>query len=93
MKAYIVGKIAVVEKNTFPDKETGQTIEFFTNYVKNSNGEMLQVNSKESYEQYEGQSGVLGIEITPRTQGGGFKLSLREFSTGETLDLPEAIVE
>jgi hypothetical protein len=83
MKTYIPARIAVVEKNSFPDKETGQTIEFYTNYVKNSDGEMLQVNSKESFEAFEGKSGVCTIEISPRSNGGGFKLSLRGFSEGE----------
>jgi len=87
-------KIAIVEHNSFPDREKpGETIEFYTNYLKNSEGEMLQVNSKESYEKFEGKSGVATIEITPRQSGGGYKLSLKEFSEGIELDDIPATVE
>jgi len=81
MKLYTKAKIVAVEKNSFPDKENpGRTIEFYTNSLRNSDGEVLAVNSRDSYLEHEGVFGVAAIEITPRSQGGGYKLSLREFT-------------
>jgi len=90
MRLYTNAKIVAVETNSAPDKERpGETIEWFTNYLKNSEGGMLKVNSSTSFEEFEGQSGGCSIEVTER-QGGGYKLSLKKFSTTDTFDEPEA---
>lgn len=87
MKLYIEAKLVAVGKEVSMDKVTGQPIEWYTNLLKSSEGGILEVNSGISFEACEGETGVCAIEVRKR-EGAGYKLSLKEFSTGESLDLP-----
>jgi len=66
-------EIKIVEKNTFPD-EAGNTIGYFTAYLKNDEGEVLKINSKKDLSPFEGQNGVVTVWL--RDQGGKTQLLL-----------------
>jgi len=90
MKLYSECTVKIVEKNNFSDPD-GKTVEFNTNYLKNKEGEVLEINSTKDFSSNEGETGICVIHARKR-EGGGFKLSLREFIPNETIDLPETVI-
>jgi len=82
MKLFTEGTIKIVEKNNFSDQE-GKTVEFYTVFLKNEDGEVLEINSgKEDFSNMEGEYGVATINARKR-DGGGYKLSLVAFKKAE----------
>jgi hypothetical protein len=90
MHVYVEATIKDVSKESFPG-QNGETVEFYVNTLKNFEGEKLEVNSKDNtYQIYEGQTGVCKIQISDRDKG-GYKLSLRGFKEGESIGAEEEI--
>jgi len=91
MKLYANATLRIVEKNSFAD-ENNQTVEFFTNFLKNEDGEVIEVNSKEDYSEHEGKFGVAAIRVRKQDTK-GFKLTLAGFVPGEAAPEEEDTVE
>jgi len=99
MNLYTECTLRIVEKNSFPD-ENGQTVTFCTNYLKTEDGEVLEINSKDDYTQFEGQRGVAKINVKKqdpvsvgdRSIQRGYKLVMRAFTPGlEMAEVEETI--
>jgi len=89
MYLYAEATIKIVEKNNFSDQE-GKTVEYFTVFLKNEEGEVIEVNTTTDFTSKEGVKGVAKIRATKR-EGGGHKLSLKEFTEG--MEIAEGIEE
>jgi len=87
MKLFTNAVLKIVEKEQFAG-ENGETIEFFKNYLKNPDGEMLIANSKHDYSDLEGEKGVATLLVRDREKG-GFKVSLDAFEKGDFKEEPE----
>jgi len=93
MEVYVEARLKDVSREGFPNKDTGEDVEYYVNTLKTARGAKLEVNSKDGmFAEYEGMEGVATIEIRPREKG-GYKLSLRKFSPATTLELPEEVIE
>jgi len=98
MYVYAEAKLAMVEKpEPFKDEE-GRMVEYFINHLKTPEGEVLVVNSKDSYEHIEGKEGVFKLRVRSvndalRVRGGSYsglsKLALAGFVEGEALPVIE----
>jgi len=82
MNLYANVTLRIVEKNNFAD-ENGQNVEFCTNFLKDEDGSVLDVNSKEDFSEHEGKFGVAKIRVRKIENAKGFKLSLQGFTPGE----------
>jgi len=90
-KVYAPGKLLASSKQSFTS-DAGEYVEFYENLIKSEDG-VLTMNSKADYSAQEGQEGVATIEARARDDGKGFKLTLKKFSPGESIDLPEEVLE
>lgn len=90
MRLYTNATIKIVEENHFTD-QNGKPVDYFTNYIKSDDNEVLEVNSTTDYSAHEGETGIATINATKRETGGGFKLSLKDFREGETVDIEDTI--
>jgi len=90
MKVYTEARLLAVEHNSFKDNE-GKTVEFYVNFLKDEDG-VIKVNSSKDFSIQEGETGVARIFVREGADN-RVKLSLKEFSTGETLDIPESVIE
>jgi len=84
-------KFLASSKQSFTS-DTGDYVEYYENILKSEDG-LLTLNSKADHTAVEGQEGIAEIEARENESGKGFKLTLKKFSTGEVLDLPEDTVE
>lgn len=91
MKMYIEATIVAVSKESFKDN-AGDVVEYFVNFVKNTDGQTIQANSKADFTSCEGKTGVAGIETSLGYEGKNLKYSLREFLVDSTLGLPEEVI-
>jgi len=91
MKVFAQVKFLASSKQSFTSNE-GEYVEYFENILKSEDG-LMTINSKADYTAVEGEEGIAEIEARENDNGKGFKLVLKKFSTGETLDLPEEVVE
>jgi len=83
MKLFADVTLKMIELNSFSD-ENGKTVDYYTNYLKNPEGNALVINSKESFEKFEGKTGVAGIEVREDNEKANrFKLSLKTFIASE----------
>jgi len=89
MKLFTNAVLKIVEKEQFAG-ENGETIEFFKNYLKNPDGEMIVANSKNDFSAQEGEKGVATLLVREREKG-GFKVSLDSFQVGEFEETPGEI--
>jgi len=92
MRSYIDAKLMASEKKSFKDKTTGETIEYFTNYLRSKDNGVIEANSKEDFSPYEGEEGVAAIESTIKYDGEGsynasLKVKLKAFYKGEKFDI------
>lgn len=85
MRLYTNASVKIVEKNSFTNTEN-QPVEYFTVYLKNDEGEVLEVNSGTDFSDHESKSGVAIIKATKRDSGGGFKLALKEFVVNGSIE-------
>jgi len=88
MKLYTNAGVKIVEHNNFQD-EQGRPVDYYTVYLKNEDGEVLEVNSGTDFTNMEGETGIACINATKRATGGGFKLSLKDFKKNDSLDTPD----
>jgi len=91
MRVYAEVKFLASSKNSFTSKD-GEYVEYFENALKGDSG-IVTLNSKASYVECEGMTGVAEIEAAESDTGKGFKLTLKNFTEGEKLDLPEGDVQ
>jgi len=89
MKLYAEVEIRIVEKNSFKGND-GNTVDYYTIFVKDNEAKVLELTSGKDFTEYEGSKGVAAIEARER-EGGGFKLSLRDFKEGESIGEEEEI--
>jgi len=90
MKLFTNATLKIVEAESFAG-ENGETVQFFKNYLKNPEGEMLVANSKRDFSSVEGEKGVATLLVREREKG-GFKVSLDEFAVGDFAEEPEKTV-
>lgn len=88
MRVYAEVKFLASSKNSFTTKD-GEYVEYFENAVKGDSG-IITLNSKANYYECEGKTGVAEIEAAESDTGKGFKLTLKGFTEGADLDIPEA---
>lgn len=91
MILYTNGTIKITEQGEVFKGEDGADVVYFKNYCKNSEGEVIELNSKDNYEQFEGKEGVLKIRARKNETSKGYKLTLAGFSEGN--DLPADSIE
>jgi len=92
MNLYVEALIKDVSREGFVGAD-GENVEYYVNTLKNSDDEKIECNSKsDKFKEFEGKFGVATIEATKRDKG-GFKLALRDFKVGISLDKEGEIVE
>lgn len=95
MKLYTQGRLVAVSRESFKDKENGDEIVYFVNVVKTHDGDILNCNSKADFTEYEGDEGLIGVEVSIKQPKNDYdfaqlKFNLREFVKDETLPVIEA---
>lgn len=94
MKAYVQGTLKIVESPEPFNDSAGKPVIYFINHIKTEDGELLVVNSKDSYEHVEGKEGVFALRVRNvedafRRDGGSYrgltKLALAGFAENEVL--------
>lgn len=84
MKIHLRGKIVATEAPPSFKDENGQDVIYFKNYIKSEDGEMFDANSKDNYQEYEGETGVCTFNARKtNVAGGGWKLSLSGFEIAD----------
>jgi len=86
MKTYAQVKLIACGKKEFDDKE-GNPVRYFENIIKDQAGSVATVNSQADYSDCEGKEGIAHLFL--KENG---KVSLKAFVVGETIDLPEEVV-
>jgi len=94
MFLFLNASIRIVEKpEPFAD-ENGQPVHYFINTIKTKEGEVLVINSKDNYEEFEGQEGVVklrcrSVDDAFKKDGAYYKglskLTLAGFTAGDEL--------
>jgi len=87
MRVYAEVKFLAAVKQSFTSKE-GEYVEYFENSLKGKAG-VITLNSKADYTECEGKEGIAEIEAAEMDGGKGYKLTLKAFVVGETLDMDE----
>jgi len=82
-------KFVASDKNSFTSND-GEYVEYHVNVLRGDGG-VIELNSKADFSECEGKEGV--AEIWAETKDKGFKLTLRRFVAGESIDFPEPVVE
>jgi len=100
MYVFLNASIRIVEKpEPFADDE-GKPVVYFINTIKTKEGEVLVINSKDNYEEFEGQEGVVklrlrSIEDAFKKDGSFYKglskLTLAGFTAGDELPSEDVI--
>jgi len=65
MKAYIEGTIKLINKNTFKDAKSGDTVEFNTYFIQGEESQLIQLNSRTDYEKLIDKPAVITLDVTP----------------------------
>lgn len=91
MRVFAEVKFLASSKMSFTSKE-GEYVEYYENTLKGDGG-VVTLNSKANYEECEGKEGVAEIEATEKEDGKGYKLTLKKFVEGETIEMPEDEIE
>lgn len=91
MRTYAEVKFLASDKNSFTS-DAGEYVEYFVNALRGEGG-IIELNSKADYSECEGKEGIAEIEAQENQGSKGFKLTLKGFTAGETLDLPEKEVQ
>jgi len=93
MNLFANAEVKIVEKQSFTD-EGGTTVEYFVNYIKNDEGEVLELNSKNDYTEFEGKTGVVKIRAR-KQETRGFKLTMVGFVEGDVIgsDAEDTVIE
>jgi len=89
MIAYTRGTIKISEEAEPFQDENGQEVKYSVNYIKFDDGKVLELNSRDSYNEFEGKEGICKIKIVPQFNAKGYKLTLSGFKTDETSDLEQ----
>jgi len=84
MKLFTEGTIAIAGPDNF-EGTNGETVSYYKNYLKNSDGEIVEVGSKVDFQDCVGQYGVCELTIRKRDKG-GYSLSLTKFTAGEAVE-------
>jgi len=87
MRVFAPVKFLASDKNSFTS-DTGEYVEYYVNALRGEGG-IIELNSKADYGSCEGKEGVAEIEAKENDNGKGFKLTLKRFVEGETIELPE----
>jgi len=89
MKTYVEGELKIVSKQSFAG-ENGETVEYFENYLKDDEDEMLIFNSKKDFTESEGKHGVAVLGV--KKYGKDVKVSFVDFIPGAEMETPQADV-
>lgn len=87
MRVFAPVKFLASDKNSFTS-DSGEYVEYYVNALRGEGG-IIELNSKADYGDCEGKEGVAEIEAKENDNGKGFKLTLKRFVEGETIELPE----
>lgn len=87
MRVFAQVKFLASDKNSFTS-DTGEYVEYFENAIRGDGG-IMELNSKADFGECEGKEGVAEIEAKELDNGKGFKLTLKKFTEGEELSIPE----
>lgn len=90
MRVYAPVKFLASDKNSFTS-DTGELVEYHVNALRGEGG-IIELNSKADYSECEGKEGIAEIEAAGRDDGKGFKLTLKKFFEGASIELPEGEV-
>jgi hypothetical protein len=88
MRVFAGVRFLASDKNSFTSDQ-GEYVEYYVNALRGDGG-IIELNSKADYSECEGQIGVAEIEAKEHDGGKGFKMTLKRFTAGEKLDVPEA---
>lgn len=91
MRVYAEVKFLACDKQSFTSDQ-GEYVEYHVNAIRGDGG-IMELNSKASFSECEGKEGVAEIELKENDSGKGFKATLKKFTEGETLELPEEEIE
>jgi len=91
MRVYAEVKFLAASKQSFTSKE-GEYVVYYENTLKGKQG-VVTLNSKADYTECEGKEGIAEIEAGEQEGGKGYKLTLKAFTVGETLDMEEDDIE
>lgn len=82
-KLYVRGTLKITESPAPFQDENGQEVVYFKNYFKTEDGELLELNSKDNYELFEGKTGTATLNARLQQNSKLFKLSMASFEEGE----------
>jgi len=91
MRLYAEVKFLASDKQSFTSNE-GEYVEYYVNAIRGEGG-IMELNSKADFGECEGKNGVVEIEAKENDNGKGFKMTLKKFTEGESLEVPEEVVE
>lgn len=91
MRVYAPVKFLASDKQSFTS-DTGEYVEYFVNALRGEGG-IIEINSKADYRECEGKEGVAEIEAKESDGAKGFKLTLKKFVEGASIELPEDEIE
>lgn len=87
MRVFAEVKFLASDKNSFTS-DAGEYVEYYVNAIRGEGG-IMELNSKADFGECEGKTGVAEIELKENDNGKGFKATLKKFTEGETLEVPE----
>jgi len=63
MKAYIEGKVSLVEDASFKDAQTGQKVPYFAVYIQDDEKKVLKLGSRTDLSDHVGKEAVLTVGV------------------------------
>lgn len=87
MRVYAQVKFLASDKQSFTS-DAGEYVEYHVNAIRGDGG-IMELNSKADFGDCEGKEGVVEIEAKESDNGKGFKMTLKKFTEGEVLEVPE----
>jgi len=82
-------KFLASDKQSFTS-DTGEDVEYYVNAIRGEGG-IMELNSKADFGACEGREGVVEIEATGESKR--FKLTLRKFYEGASIEIPEEEID
>jgi len=89
MRVYAPVKFLASDKQSFTSDQ-GEYVEYFVNALRGEGG-IIELNSKADYRECEGKEGIAEIEASGDDKR--FKLTLKRFYEGASIELPEEEIE
>jgi len=80
MKVFLEASLEMVAKKTFTNRDTGTVETKYRTYLKDEDGDIINVNCNTNFEVYKGREGVAKLGVYEQGKDGkGYWLSLLEF--------------